>query len=107
VAVADHELRRLKSAPLEIPQDRGMYLGRNAITSRCRGPILREGGRADNGCSVNWAFVPSMLDCLHSGRRGTLTAVTILLRHLLPRLLRPLYSLMPCGQSCARFCDSG
>ena len=35
--------------------------GRNARTSRCRGPIVREGGRADNGCSVNWAFVPSML----------------------------------------------
>jgi glycosyltransferase involved in cell wall biosynthesis len=36
--------------------------GRNAKTGRCRGPIVREGGRADNGCSVNWAFVPSMLD---------------------------------------------
>jgi len=35
--------------------------GRNARTSRCRGPIVREGGRADNGGSVNWVFVPSML----------------------------------------------
>jgi hypothetical protein len=41
--------------------------GRNARTSRCRGPIVREGGRADNGCSVNWAFVPSMLQSLREG----------------------------------------
>jgi hypothetical protein len=31
------------------------YLGWDARTGRCRVPIVREGGRADNGCSVNWA----------------------------------------------------
>ena len=31
-------------------------------TGRCRVPTVREGGRAENGCSVNRAFVPSMLD---------------------------------------------
>jgi hypothetical protein len=40
---------------------RALYLGTERETSRCRGPIVREGGRADNGGSVNWAFVPSML----------------------------------------------
>ena len=35
--------------------------GRNASPRRCRVPIVREGGRAENGCSVHWAFVPSML----------------------------------------------
>ena len=30
-----------------------LYLGRNATIDRCRVPIVREGGRAANGCSVN------------------------------------------------------
>jgi hypothetical protein len=39
----------------------GLYRGRNARTGRCRVPIGREGGGAENACSVNWAFVSSML----------------------------------------------
>jgi hypothetical protein len=38
-----------------------LYRGQNARTGRCRVPIGREGGRAENACSVNWAFVSSML----------------------------------------------
>jgi hypothetical protein len=49
------EVAMLVIRPTAVPR------GRNARTSRCRVPTVREGGSAENDCSVNWAFVLSML----------------------------------------------